>query len=139
VHVYYDTGKTTTVKGQTRPVLEAMVPFGFYLHHDGPLFGFTHALEGMDGAVVTKIAENFYKVRIANEGQIRVKTTITAEEKPKGGTVPGGPPCPPGQVDHGRCHCRAAGVPGQGGLMLSALALGAALLARRNRRKRLEN
>lgn len=83
VRVYYDTGKTTkNDDGEVRRILSPMTPFGFYLTHQGPLYGFTHKLEGLAGAQLDQVAPNIYKVRVPNEGSVRVQTTITAEEKP---------------------------------------------------------
>jgi hypothetical protein len=139
VYVYYDTGKTTTIKKNTRKLLQPMVPFGFYLNHDGALYGFTHALEG-EGFKLEQVAENFYRVGVVNEGSFRAGVTISAEEKPKGkppdGTPPDGPPCPP-PVQHGRCNCRVVGAPGAayGGYALLTAVLGLGFWVRRRARR----
>ena len=93
VHVYYDTGRKQVVEGTPRPVLAPLVPFGLFLSHDGPLYGFTHALRGLGGVTLEEIAPNFYRVRIKNEGSIRVATHITSEERPGSGGEPGAMPC----------------------------------------------
>jgi hypothetical protein len=101
VHVYYDTGKKQVIDGSPRPVLAPLVPFGLFLSHDGPLYGFTHALRGLGGVTLEEIAPNFYKVRVKNEGTIRVAATVTAVERP--GT-------PGGSENPNSCCCRPAPV-----------------------------
>lgn len=115
VHVYYDTGKKRDVGGTKRPVLAPMVPFGFFLSHDGPLYGFTHELRGLGGVTLTEIAPNFYRMHLKNESSVRVAAHITAEERPASETCGGGHSCcrPPAinvYVTNKGCHC---GVPVQ--------------------------
>jgi hypothetical protein len=81
IFVYYDSGETIAVNGQRRKVLVPMTPFGFYLTHKGTFYGFTHSLEFLD-VRAKEIAPNFYVVRVPNEGEFHVRTTITAEEQP---------------------------------------------------------
>jgi hypothetical protein len=134
VYSYVDTGKTSTINGQVYKEVDPMVPFGYYLEHDGPLFGFSHALEGVGGLVVTRVAENLYKIRVANEGSVEVVTKVTAEERPKGGTVepPAGTQCP-----HCRCHCDVPGKPvASGGWLFAAGGLGLVAACRRSWRRR---
>ena len=142
IRVYYDSGKTFTTKGVKRPVLVPMVPFGYRLNHDGPFFGITHQIQG-SGVELVPAGGNWFKVRIVSEGSVKVKTKISAEERPKSGG-PGPCPtctdCPDCKVGHGgHCHCRMvqAGSPrdlalGLGGLFV--LAVGAAVRRRRRRR-----
>jgi hypothetical protein len=134
IYPYVDTGKTSTIDGQVYKEVDPMVPFGYYLEHDGPLFGFSHLLEGVNGLVVTQVTENLYKVRVANEGSVEVSTKVTAEERPKGDTQPPVcPTCPP----HGRCNCDVPGAPvASGGWLAAAGVLGLAALGRRSRRRR---
>ncbi len=134
VYPYVDTGKTSTIDGQVYKEVDPMVPFGYYLEHDGPLFGFTHALEGVGGLVVTQVANNLYLVRVANEGAVEVSTKISAEEKPKGDAEPSQcPTCPP----HGRCNCDVPGAPSAGGgWVFAAVALGLVAAGRRSKGRR---
>lgn len=132
VHVYYDTGETMTLDGQTQHVLRAMVPFGYFLNHDGPFYGFAHAISGLDGVSLTEIAPNFYRVRIKNEGKIRIRNTITALERPPHG--PCGcqtccnqkPPIVNVVWNPKGCYCRVGAAP-VGDPRSSALALTLAL------------
>jgi hypothetical protein len=149
VKTYYDTGKTYTVKGQARRVLQPMAPFGLYMAHDGPLYGFTDSLEALDGVRLEQIAPDWWVARkIKCEGSFRVRAKITAEESPKTvapgpgpGPAPGPGPCPTcGQcpdckVKPGACNC-VIGRTAAGGL--GALAAAAAVmlgLALRRRRQ----
>jgi MYXO-CTERM domain-containing protein len=149
IRPYYDTGDKQVIDGQTVPVLAPMVPFGFHMSHDGPFYGFSHALQAADpGLVLTKLSDYWYKVTIKSEGAAHLRTIVTAEEKP----VPATGQTPPGTVDcklceqmcpnckvkpGPRCNCRLPGAPVQGtiGGMLSIL-LGLALLWSRRRNKR---
>jgi hypothetical protein len=141
VHVYYDTGKKRDIAGTKRPVLAPMVPFGFFLSHNGPLYGFTHELRGLAGVTLQEIAPNFYRLRIKNEGAARIATHITAEERPASEACSGGKsPCcrqPPVNVyvTPKGCYC---GIPGRKAEhaaldFLAALPLVAFALRRRRR------
>ena len=133
VYVYYDTGETTTIVGKQHKLLQPMVPFGFYLSHDGPLYGFTHALAA-EGVTLERVADNFFKVLVPSEGSFKAKVTVSAEEKP----VKGPAPCPPCKdCKHGICDCRLVGAPGvrgSGYAWLGALLAGTLLLRRQRRR-----
>jgi hypothetical protein len=83
VFPYYDTGRVTKVRGKKHKVLEPMVPFGFHMDHEGPLFGFTHQLRGLGKTSITKLGNDYYKVHIRNEGSVQLETLLTAEEQPK--------------------------------------------------------
>ena len=87
VRVYYDTGKTTVHKeGEKKvesKVLLPMVPFGLYLNHEGTFFGFLSDLVAKDGAQLEKTdKEDWFKLKIPNEGQATLVTKVSAEEKP---------------------------------------------------------
>jgi hypothetical protein len=136
VHVYYDSGELVERKGEKLKRLVEMVPFGFFLYHDGPLYGFLHSIEG-EGFTLETVAPNFYKARIKNEGAISVRTKIEAVERPVHGGVCCKTPPPPVKVEI-RPHCYCT-VPGGGSSDPSALGLlslvpVALLLARRRRR-----
>jgi hypothetical protein len=109
---YYDSGKTTTIKGKVQKVLIPMAPFGFYMSHEGPFFGFSHKLEFLD-AQWQEIAPNLYLVHVGNEGSFRVKTSVEAEEQvftppppPTGANPPPPPPTtPPLPPTRTQCSC----------------------------------
>jgi hypothetical protein len=80
VHVWHATGETATdADGATWKVLEPQTSFGYYIEHQGPLFGWDHKLTGHG---LVEIAPNFYKVAIPNDGSVTVGTEISALETP---------------------------------------------------------
>jgi hypothetical protein len=129
VFPYYDSGKTMVVKGKTQKILVPMTPFGLYLDHKGTFYGFNHSLEFLD-ANAEEVAPHFYRIHMRNEGEIHVRTNVSAEEQP-----PGVQPPPP--VDHGHhCDCRMVGTPGWSLPSIGAVGLGVVALALRSRRRR---
>jgi hypothetical protein len=97
VHGFYETGETVNVNGKVRKVMRPLMPFGYLLNHDGPYYGFTDAIVGIDGATLTQVAPDLYRVSVPHDGKVRIKTTIRAEEEPKKAESPRG------------CHLRAPG------------------------------
>ncbi len=83
VHVYYDTGRVNTLSGHTYQVLSPMNSFGYYFSHSGSLFGFTTAIGGVGSTLVQALGPNVYRVRVPNEGTVRVQAGVTAEELPQ--------------------------------------------------------
>ena len=78
VHVWHVTGQTfTDHNGATRKVLEPQTSFGYYLEHEGALFGWNHKLTGPG---LVEIAPNFYKISIPDNGTATVTTQIEARE-----------------------------------------------------------
>jgi Putative peptidoglycan binding domain len=75
VHVYHDTGKRTTLGGVSRPILKPQSSFGYFAQHDGNLIGWAARLHG-----AIRIAENFYLLRVPNNGVAKVNTVIQAIE-----------------------------------------------------------
>lgn len=129
VRVYFDTGNTSKLDGEELKVIEPMVPFGYYLEHAGPLYGFSHSIEGLDGAVLEQLEPNFYRVHIESEGKIRLRNTITAEEEPKDPCAS----CPPPVDKKAHCNCRLVGAATHTGLeALLLLLIGAGALRRRS-------
>ncbi|MGA1839279.1 MAG: hypothetical protein ACMUIU_01530 [bacterium] len=80
VHVYHDTGEKVLINGAEHSVLTPQIPFGYYVRHEGEILGWKHSLTGADGAVLTEIAPNFYKIAIENDGVAVVTTSIEAVE-----------------------------------------------------------
>jgi hypothetical protein len=76
VHVYHDTGRRTTLLGGgSRRILSPQSSFGFFVEHEGELYGWETRLYGAE-----KLAERFYIVRVPNNGSVRVTTAIQARE-----------------------------------------------------------
>lgn len=126
VYVYYDTGERQIVGGAERALLAPMVPFGYYLRHAGTFFGFQHELAGA-GVRLEALGDDWYRVRVPNEGSVVVETFISAEERARRDT-----PCtrncgPHGGVEHkATCFCGVPGLSsggGAGGLSLALLGL----------------
>jgi hypothetical protein len=144
VHAYHDTGSFIAVRGKKYRLIKPMVPFGYFLDHTGPYFGFEHKLEGIEGTKLTQIGPSFYKLEIVNDGVAKVKSTITALEKPGGKPMCDCQGCcqpPPVKVEiNPRCHCRIVEPGSTGGLAAAfggLFALGFVAVARRRRRRRL--
>ena len=73
VHVYHDTGERVTIKGKEYPVVRAQASYGYYVEHEGDLYGWDQALQGAQ-----KIAPNFYLLAVPDSGVATVKNTIMA-------------------------------------------------------------
>jgi hypothetical protein len=87
VYAWYDTGKVITSGGNTFKRLAAMPSFGYFVSHDGALTGWSH---GLEGAGLTKIGRDFYKVGVPNNGSVNVVTTLAANEtNPPNPILPG--------------------------------------------------
>jgi hypothetical protein len=92
LHVYHDTGKRNTLGGVSRPILKPQSSFGYFATHDGNLIGWAARLHG-----AIRIAENFYLLRVPNNGVATVNTVIQAIEDPNEPVDPEDPivPMPP--------------------------------------------
>jgi hypothetical protein len=86
-YAWHDTGKTIKVDGVERKLLRPQAPFGFFVSHDGKLTGWENKLEG---ATVTLLSPNFYKIAVPTNGFVNAETVIRAL---------GEPPVPPGGCD----------------------------------------
>lgn len=75
IHCYYDTGVRETNDGKTYAILGLQSGFGYYAIHEGDLEGWSHRLNG-----AIRIAENFYVLRVPNNGTAKITTTIQAVE-----------------------------------------------------------
>jgi hypothetical protein len=78
VHVYYDTSKVVSLGGTTRPVLHHQTSFGYQVTHQGDLQGWRNELEGIG---LVKLAPNWFRIPVADGGQVSVTTTIEAVER----------------------------------------------------------
>lgn len=79
VYPYYDSGRTQTIRGQTRRVLVPMYPFGLHITHAGEFYGWLH---GLSGAGLEIIRPDFYHIRINNEQKVNIEVRASAEEQP---------------------------------------------------------
>ncbi|HEY6232101.1 MAG TPA: hypothetical protein VIW64_12640, partial [Pyrinomonadaceae bacterium] len=82
VHAYHDTGKKMTLSdGRKIAILEPQTAFGYFVTHEGDLYGWETRLYGAE-----KLAENLYIVRVPNNRSVYVETAIqaraTASEPP---------------------------------------------------------
>lgn len=75
VHVYHDTGQRYTINGKQNIVLRPQSPFGYFINHEGGLEGWKDSLTGDN---LIKIAPNWYKIAVPNNGVATVTTTIKA-------------------------------------------------------------
>lgn len=107
-HVYHDTGrKEPRPGGRSVPILEAQVPFGYWLYHEDDLIGWTAILEG-----ATRLAENFYVVKVPNNGSTQITTKIQAVEQDEE-RIPE-PPIVPSNGNTGCCIAVAAWLDSKG-------------------------
>lgn len=82
VHVFHDSGKSVTLHGVRRLQLEPQGSFGYYVSHDGALYGWNHSLAAQ-GFTLEELAPNFYRVaKVPNDGSFAVITTIQALNRP---------------------------------------------------------
>jgi hypothetical protein len=80
VHVWHTTGRTVTgTDGVSRAELEPQTSFGFYVSHEGSLFGWSQALSA---AGLQQVGPNFYRIRVPNDGTVTVRTHAEALEAP---------------------------------------------------------
>jgi len=76
VHAFHDTGETLKVKsGKKLPILRPQTSFGYFAQHEGDLIGWETRIYGAE-----KLADNFYVVRVPNNGSTYVETAIQARE-----------------------------------------------------------
>jgi hypothetical protein len=76
VLVYRDTGRTTTLfDGTPRRILQPQSSFGYFVGHEGNLYGWKHSIEGAQ-----RIARRWYKLSVPENGARQIKTLIEADE-----------------------------------------------------------
>ncbi len=78
-YAWHDTGKTVSIGGTARKLLRPQSSFGYFVSHDGELHGWENKLQG---ATVTQIGPNFYKVAVPQNGSVNAETVINALDKP---------------------------------------------------------
>ncbi len=76
VHAYHDAGEMYQLEdGRRVPILRPQTAFGYFVQHQGPLYGWETRIYGAE-----KLAENFYRLRVANHGAQYVEPAIQARE-----------------------------------------------------------
>lgn len=80
VYAFRDTGATVNIGGQSRKVLKPQSSFGYYVDHQGALYGWDTALVGAE-----EIAPNYYRIGVPEGGTATVSTRIVAAEEPRHG------------------------------------------------------
>lgn len=107
VHGYYEVGLRKRPDGSQYMRLQPMVPFAYFLEHDGPLYGFTDSLSA---AGFTELRPDLYRATLGNESSTQIGVRLGAEESPKGqGAGSQCPECKPVIVDGcGRCAVGAS-------------------------------
>jgi hypothetical protein len=84
VHVYHDTGNKMTLEdGRQVPILRPQTAFGHFVSHEGNLVGWETRLYGAE-----KISDNFYRLRVPNNGARYVETAIQARESANEAPLP---------------------------------------------------
>jgi len=78
VHAYYDSGLRNTEGGSEEKILHPMTSFGYFVMHEGSLVGWEH---GIEGAKLTQLAPDYYKVSVGDSGVETINTTIEALER----------------------------------------------------------
>jgi hypothetical protein len=78
VHVYHETGMHKTINRKKVAIYEPQASYGYFVAHDGMLFGWDVALKG-----AKKVRNNVYRVWIPDDGHVDVTTSIDALDKPR--------------------------------------------------------
>lgn len=95
VHAWHDTGKRIRRSdGRECRILAPQTSFGYIVSHDGNLVGWETRLYDAE-----KLLDNFYVVRVPNNGAVKVRTAIQARESANDA------PLPPDGVPARRCLC----------------------------------
>jgi hypothetical protein len=82
-YVWRDDGKTAKTKSGPAKVLVSQPSFTLFVSHDGPLTGWKHAFGPLNGATITEVARNFYRIGVSAH-TVEVLTSIEAVEAPAG-------------------------------------------------------
>jgi hypothetical protein len=83
VFVFHDTAKHVTIQRQDFLIVHPQSSFGYYVFPHTDVAGWTNNLGG-----AKKIAPNYYRISVPNNGVAKVKTEITAlETLPRGGCM----------------------------------------------------
>ncbi|MFL5404001.1 MAG: hypothetical protein ACJ8BF_14440 [Gemmatimonadales bacterium] len=77
IYAWHTTGDSVTMGGIKRPIVRAQNSFGYWVDHSGKLQGWRHRLEG---ANLTRLGPNLYRIAVSNNGVATIRTTIEALE-----------------------------------------------------------
>jgi len=89
VHVYYDTGRRL----DGRVILRPQTYFGYFINHEGDLYGWRQELHASPEAELKEIREGFFRISVPKDKSAQVTTVIEARES--GGGPENGPGTPP--------------------------------------------
>ncbi len=78
MHVYHDTGLHRIVNHKKVEVYEPQSSYGYFVSHDGKLYGWDVAIKG-----ARKVAPNVYRLWIKDDQAVSVTTSIDALEQPR--------------------------------------------------------
>jgi len=76
IHAYHATSDSL---GKD-PILEPQTSFGYWVSHDGEIVGWKHRIKGER---LVKLAPNYYKIEVPNNGTTTITTIIEALEPPR--------------------------------------------------------
>lgn len=85
IHAFYDTGKKVFINGKPHLVMDQQTSFGYWMWHEGSLFGWKDTLLSADNSSDVKELgkeKDTYKVTVPNNGAVRIINTIEAVEQP---------------------------------------------------------
>jgi hypothetical protein len=90
VHAYIDTGEKLELEdGRKVPILRPQTAFGYFVLHEGELYGWETRLYGAE-----KLAEDLYVLRVPNNSSRYVETAVQARESASEAPLPSdGAPC----------------------------------------------
>jgi hypothetical protein len=90
-HVYHETGERMKVGGKVKPVIEEQTAFGHFVQHEGGVYGWDVVL----GGEFRKIADNFFRLEVPEDGKKVINTKVIAWEQPPPADRPEIEPGPP--------------------------------------------
>ncbi len=95
IHAYHDTGRKYGLKdGRKIPILNPQTAFGYFAVHEGPLVGWETRINGAE-----KLADDFYVVRVPNNGSVFVETAIQGRSNNEEAPLPPDTPQAPAPDD----------------------------------------
>lgn len=101
-HVFYSTGKKLRVPGRALTLYEPQTAFGYFVDHDGPLYGWAHALQPAPAPSLFAAApatpealkeDDQYVLEVPDNGAVSIYAVVAPVEEPGVDPIP--PPPPP--------------------------------------------